>query len=216
MSSRFWTARAKATKGLAAANLDLQKLQGPSSIARNLLAGAAGGAAFGLAMAGVSETTKSLAPALGDAIDAASGFGAKSTAITSALAQQTAAQKGNVDAAIAQAAATAGLDSTTADYLSTQLKLTTQVKAGAIAQGRASDLFRATIGSEPADPQGLLGGFGGLFGSSLLAGSIGGGKGFAEQVSGDFGAFSDRNNFNRDWWVLMRGQFGPCARRGNR
>ena len=179
-----------ATKNLEKANLDLQKLQGPSSIARNLLAGAAGGAAFGIAMAGISEVVKTLAPALGDVADRAGGFTSKSTAVTSALAQQTAAQKGNVDAAIAQAAATAGLSAETADYLSTQLKLTTQVKAGALAEGQAGDLFRGTIGAKQAVPQGLLGGFGGIGGGSLLAGTIGGGQGTAEEIAGTFGAFS--------------------------
>lgn len=174
---------------VAAADRQLSNLQGFRATARNLGAIAIGALAFSRAMSAVDPILQAGVAALGDWIDLQAGFAAKSTAVTSALAQQTVAQKGNVDAVLAQQAATAGLSDETADYLEDQLKLTAQVKAGALAQQQASDLFRASIGLNRQAPQGLLGGFGGIGGSALFAQQLGGGKGFAEQVAGDFGAF---------------------------
>jgi len=187
------TATKHATEELTAAENErakalerVQSFTGPTAAIRTFTAIGIATIGFTVALKGVSAVMDAVGPALADFIDMQSGFAAKSTAVTSALAKQTHEQQGNVDAVLAQQSATAGLSATTSDYISTQLKLTTQIKAGALAQQQASDLFRATISNQ--SQQGLTGGFGGLFGSSLFAQQFGGGKGFSEQLLGDVGA----------------------------
>lgn len=172
-----------AYKRLETADKRLARLEGISSIGRNLTAVALGSFAFTAAMKAADVAVSALTPAVGAWIDQQTGFASTSTRVTSALAQQTAAQHGNVDAVLAQQAATAGLSQTTAGYISNQLRLTTQIKAGAIAQQNASDLFRASAGA--GGQQGLFGGFGGIGGSAFLAQQLGGGKGFSESAFGD-------------------------------
>jgi len=191
------TATRQATEELTAAENErakalerVQSFSGPSAAIRTFVGIGVATVGFSLALKGVDVALSAIGPALGDFIDMQGGFAAKSTAVTSALAQQTVAQKGNVDAVLAQQAATAGLSATTSDYLSTQLKLTTQVKAGAIAQQQASDLFRASTGTNQQAPQGLFGGFGGVAGTSFLAQQLGGGKGVSELIAGDLGGLS--------------------------
>jgi len=168
---------------LEAADTRLRKLEGFGSIARNLTAVAAGSAVFSAALRAVDVVVSAIVPSLAAFVDEQTGFAATSTRVTSALAQQTAAMHGNVDATLAQAEAQAGVSAEAATYLNTQLRLTTQVKAGALAQQQASDLFRAAAGA--GGPQGLFGGFGGIAGTSLLGTQLGGGKGFTETVFGD-------------------------------
>ena len=177
-----------AIKELGKTTQDFQKLQSGANIARNLAAVAAGSFAFSAALKAVDVVVSAVTPAIGSFIDEQVGFTATSTRVTTALAQQTLALHGNVDAALAATEAQAGLSKGAADTLNAQLRLTTQVKAGALAQQQASDLFRAARGAQGA-PEGLYGGYGGIGGTGLLAGQLGGGKGFTEQLLGDISAF---------------------------
>jgi hypothetical protein len=76
------------------------------------------------------------------------------------------------------------------DYVTSALKASTLAKAGAKAQGEASDLYRAVLGTGggAGAPQGLFQGYGGIGGSAIGAEFLGGGKGFGEQVVADFSA----------------------------
>lgn len=158
----------------------------PINLARNLLAVTAAGFAFGAGLKVVDVALSAVAPAIGAAIDQASGFGATSNKVTQALAQQTTAAHGNVAAVLAQADAQASLSSSAADALDSQLKLTTQIKSGAGAASQTGGLFRAAIGANQQTPQGLLGGYGGIGGGSLLAQQLGGGTGLAETIQSSF------------------------------
>jgi hypothetical protein len=177
-----------AIKGVADATKEYEKLQSGGNIVRNLSAIAIGSFAFSAALKAVDVAVSALAPSVGAFIDQQVGFVATSTRVTSALAAQTLAAHGNVEATLAQSEAQAGLSKQASEFINTQIKLTTQVKAGALAQQLASDLFRAGYGAQQGAPQGLYGGFGGIGGSGLFAQQFGGGKGFTEQLLGDISA----------------------------
>ncbi len=162
----------------------LNKVSSGTSVARNLAAITLGGAAFGIGLKAVDLAATALGSALGNIIDIQSGFGYTSTRVTTALAQQTLALHGNADAAIMTAAAQAGISEAAGEALTSQLRLTTQIKAGAQAQQQASELFRAGAGVGNA-PTGLFGGYGGVLGTSFLAQQLGGGRGFSETVTQD-------------------------------
>jgi hypothetical protein len=89
--------------------------------------------------------------------------------------------QGNAQAAIATAAAQAGVSGATSDYLQQVLELNVRAKAASQVMGELSNLFRSTQGQI----QGITGGFGGLFGTAFLAQQLGGGKGVTEQIAGD-------------------------------
>ena len=124
---------------------------------------------------------------LSEFVDVQTGFGATSTKVTTGLATQTLAFKGNADAALAAAEAQAGLSTSASDALNASLKLATQIKAGAQAQQQATQLTRAAVGVGNA-PTGLYSGYGGIAGSALLGESLGGGRGYTESLSQQFGA----------------------------
>jgi hypothetical protein len=162
----------------------------PFAAARNLAGIAVAGAAFGIGLKAVDFALAALTPAFDGAIDQMGGFGITSTKVTSDLAKQTSAMNGNVSAVLAQTEAQAGLSAAAADAVDNQLKLTTQVKAGATAAQQAGGLFRAGLGVGGGAPQGLLGGFGGVGGGALLAGQLGGGAGLAETIQSTFADIS--------------------------
>lgn len=148
---------------------------------------------YGTAFGAIQTVISGITPALASAIDMQTGFLSTATRVTTALGAQTVAQHGNAEAVLYTASATAGLNKEAADYIQTQLQATAQTKAGATAQQAASDLFRAAAGARAgAAPEGLFGGYGGLFGSSLLASQIGGGKGFSETTQGDLSGLSSQ------------------------
>lgn len=180
----------KAVKDDAVAQTNLAKISSGGSVLRNLVAISAAGAGFGLALTAVDAAIKTVIPAIGDAIDQATGFGATSNKVTQALSQQTLAAHGNVNAVLAQTEAQAGLSTAVSDTLDSQIKLTTQVKAGAAAAGQAGGLYRAAIGANQQVPQGLLGGYGGIGGGALLGSQLGGGTGFAETIKSTFADFA--------------------------
>ena len=165
-----------------------KKIAGPRQVASSLLAGLAGitigTTAFSAIMQGAQMATEASTKAIGAQIDMLSNWGVTATRVTTSLGQSTTQMQGNAKAAIAQAGETAGLNEASLTYIGTQLQLTAAVKAGATAEGQAGDLFRAAQGAGGGTPQGLQGGFGGLFGSSLLAQQLGGGAGFTELLAG--------------------------------
>lgn len=140
------------------------------------------------AFGSVQTALGALSPVAANFIDEQTGLRATATRVTSTLGAQTVAQHGNAQAVLATTEAEAGLNKQAAEYVSLSLQQTTRVKAGALAQQQASDLFRAATGQGGRAPEGLYGGFGGLLGTSFLAQQLGGGKGFSETVSGDLRA----------------------------
>jgi hypothetical protein len=171
------------------------------NVVQNVASIALATTAYGLVTQGLSAITAAATPALAKLVDQMGGFKSSATATTSALAEDTAARHGNAAAAIAGAAATAGLSEAGLNFVDAALRPTVQAKAGARAQGATSDLLRATVGT--GAPQGLYGGYGGLGGSPILAEALGGGKGYTEQVAGDIAAFTQAQTPTRtlkdDW-----------------
>lgn len=150
----------------------------------------AGTIVYGAVFRGIQTALDAAVPALGSFIDEQTGLHSKMTQVTTALGDQTTAAHGNVDAVLANVAASAGMNKESLDLISSQLKLTTQIKAGTTAQQAASDLYRGAAGTGQGVPQGLFGGYGGILGSGLLAQTMGGGKGFSEIVQGDLSNLS--------------------------
>jgi len=190
-TQQILNAEKKAIEGQVTALQAVQKLQGAPSIARNLLAITAAGAAFGAGLKIIDVGISAATEALGNFIDIQTGFGATSTKVTSELGKQTLAFHGNVDAALAMSDAQANLSTQSSDYIDSQLRLTAQIKAGALAQQQSSELFRAAAGVGNA-PSGLFGGFGGIGGTGLFAQQLGGGRGLTETIQQDIGAFRGR------------------------
>jgi hypothetical protein len=156
---------------------------GIPQIARNYAAITASLFTYGVVIRGVSILESAAGPALKAYVDQQVGFQGIATQVTSALGQQTAALKGNAQAAVGAAAETAGLSASALTYVQSQLGLTASVKAGAQATVQAQALFRAA-GAQGQTPQGLFGGYGGVLGSALLANQLGGGPGFTETLAG--------------------------------
>jgi hypothetical protein len=92
-------------------------------------------------------------------------------------------EAGTVSTLFGRTGASAGLSSATVQDLQKILGPSVTAKAGANAAGQASELFRAALGN--GAPSGLIGGYGGVLGSSFIGSELGGGKGFAETVAGD-------------------------------
>lgn len=151
--------------------------------ARNFTAIVAGTSLYSAAMASLGVVMQATAPAMEKLADQFLGFAPTATRVTKALAEQTRQQGGNYQAVVASSAAMAGMSASTGDWVTKALESATLAKAGAKAYGEASDLFRAAMGAQAG--QGLYGGYGGVFGSPLLAEQLGGGKGLLEQIIGD-------------------------------
>lgn len=120
-------------------------------------------------------------------VDTITGFGAVTTRVTAALAQELPQNGGQLGVTFAKAGVSAGLSGQATSYLQGILGNSVNAKAASTAQGQASDLFRAAAGVGNA-PSGLTGGYGGLFGTALFAQQLGGGKGYEEQIAGDVAA----------------------------
>jgi hypothetical protein len=155
-------------------------------IARNFLAIIASTSAYGAAMSAANELMAFGKPALESWVDSMMGFTPTMTRVTTALAKQTREQGGNYEAAIASAAATAGLSGEMTNLLTTTLKGSVVAKSAAQSYVEASDLMRGMMGVKAGQaPQGLYGGYGGLGGTALFAEGMGGGKGLLEQLAGN-------------------------------
>ena len=126
---------------------------------------------------------KAAIPAMGRWVDQMTGWQATSTKVTSALGEQVYASHGNIAAVMAQTAANAGLSKSMMDYVGNAVEASAFAKAGAKAQGEASDLFRTAIRGGP--PEGLYSGYGGILGTPLLGTEMGGGRGLTETISQD-------------------------------
>lgn len=171
---------------LANATKRVNDLSSGGTALRSLAAVTVAGAAFSLGFAAVGVVAREAAKGLEEYFEIQTGFGGTSSRVTTALGAQTLALHGNADAALAAAEAQAGISAASADALDAQLKLTTQIKAGAAAQQQASELFRAGYGVGNA-PSGLFGSYGGVLGTGLF-----GQKGFTQQVQTDISAFTQK------------------------
>lgn len=176
----------------------LQKVQSFTSgvsAARTLAAVTVAGAAFGIGLRAVDTVIGAVGQGFNNLVDIQTGFVGTSSRVTGELAKQTQALHGNVDAVLANAEANAGLSAAGAEAVNSQLRLATQIKAGALAQQQASDLFRAAQGAGGAQ-SGLTGGFGGLFGTSLFGQQLGGGRGLSELIQEDVSSLSQGRGKN--------------------
>jgi hypothetical protein len=186
---------AVAENKVAASLQKVQSFTSGTSAARTLAAVTVAGAAFGLGLKAVDFVIASVGAGLSNLIEIQTGFVGTSSRVTGELAKQTSALHGNVDAVLANAEANAGLSTAGADAVNSQLRLATQIKAGALAQQQASDLFRAAQGAGGAQ-NGLTGGFGGLFGTSLFGQQLGGGRGLSELIQEDVSSLSGKRGEN--------------------
>lgn len=161
----------------------------PAGIAKNITAFAGGQFAFQLAFKGLAVAEDAILPPLRKIWDQFAGFEPTLTRVSNALGQDTSALSGNAKMAVANAAANAGLSGSSYSLLKANLELAGGVKAGTTSLEQAGDLYKAnTAIQQGGAPQGLYGGYGGLLGSPFLAQQLGGGKGYAETLSGNLGA----------------------------
>jgi hypothetical protein len=175
-------------KNLTSDNEMMKKgLPGTAAGLRNLAVATGSVFAFGIAMKAMSFAAAAATPVVATLVDRLRGWQATSSMATTELGKQTAASHGNIEAVIATRAATAGLSGEMTDYIAAVLGPIAQIKAGAAAQAETETLFKATSYAEGrATPEGLYGGYGGLFGGALFAEPLGGGKGFSEALRGTF------------------------------
>lgn len=124
-------------------------------------------------------------------LDTITGFQSTTARVTADLAKELPGVGGQTGILFAQQGIQAGLSAGAVQYLQQTLGASVNAKAAANAQGTKSDLFRAAAGVGNA-PTGLDTGYGGLFGTSLFAQQLGGGKGFGEQISGDLSALGGK------------------------
>lgn len=161
-----------------------------SQFIKSIAATTAGFVGYGLVMQAAGFAMGAIGPASKRAIDELMGFTATNQRVSKQLAEMLPAAGGGarLDRLFGQVGLETGLSGRALDFLQGQLGAGVTAKAAGAAQGRVSELFRAVAGG--GAPQGLYGGYGGLFGSALLAEQLGGGKGFVEQIQGDLRAFS--------------------------
>lgn len=155
-----------------------EKLQ--KGAGQNLLSVTAAGIAFNtgmqLAQAALDAATQAAAPL----VDQLGGFTAANQKATKALAEQL-PQVGTLQTLFAQTGLQSGLSFGGTQALQDQLGASVLAKAGATKLQQQQDLFRAASGA--GAPSGLIGGFGGLFGTSVLGEQLGGGKGLFETLA---------------------------------
>ena len=158
-------------------------------IAKNFLAIIGTTTLYGAAMQAANLVMQAALPAMGSWIDQVQGFGSTTTRVTTQLGQGLTEASGNLQATFGKAAQAGGIGAQVTAYLERVLGPSATAKAAGTAEGNASDLFRAAAGVGNA-PSGLYGGYGGILGTPFLAGILGGGKGFTEQVAGNLSALS--------------------------
>lgn len=180
------------------ANKEYQKtiqkgLPGLGATARNFAGIMVGVQAYSMAMQAVGFAMEAAMPAAEKWVDEMFGWQAQATKTTNALGEALYASRGNLAATMSQTAVNAGLSASMMDYVGSAVAATATAKAGAKAQQETSDLFRTTLSQKRgAAPEGLFGGYGGVLGSALFGGQMGGGKGFTEIIAGDVGKLAGR------------------------
>jgi len=148
-----------------------------TNIASLTAAGFVYSAASQAVSAAIDLSVKSISPI----IDRLSGFTAVNARVSKGLAEQL-PQAGTLGTLFGQVGIQAGLSGGNASFLQQQLGGGIFAKAGAQKAASADELFRAALGT--GAPQGLLGGYGGLFGSALFGEQLGGGRGLLETIAG--------------------------------
>jgi hypothetical protein len=161
-------------------NAELGRVSGSiPSLVRNLASVTVAGAAFGLGMQAFNFIVKAAIPIVADFVDRMTGYQTLSNRVTMSIAEQTRQMRGNVEEAIALKAAQAGAAESGAAYLEATLRQSSAAKAGVAALDELNTLFRAAGGHVT----GLIGGYGGLFGTAFLAEQLGGGRGLDETIA---------------------------------
>jgi hypothetical protein len=161
----------------------------PLDIARSFGSIIASTTAYGVAMSAVAMLIQKAAlPALEAMGDSLMSWQVTATRVTSGLAEQTTAAHGNVEAVMAQTAATAGLSKEMMNFISSAVVSSVVAKSAQAAVATEGGLVRAASYNMQGSgaPQGLYGGYGGILGSAVLASEMGGNKGFAETVGATF------------------------------
>ena len=174
-----------------------------AGIAKNLLAVIGTTSLYGMAMQSVGVAMQSAERVAAPLVDSLGGWHSIATKVTTDMGQLTTQYKGNSKAVVGATAATAGMSSAGMALMDTLLTPTAQAKAGGAAAGNQQNIYRAMAAeAQGKAPEGLSGGYGGLFGTPLLASEVfGGGKGFMETqvgtmqslnkgMSTDFGAYA--------------------------
>ncbi len=169
--------------------------------------------AYGMAMQLASTViTDAALPAAGKLLDQIMGFSPTFTKVTSGLADTTRQMGGNYQAAIASASATSGLSKATLDWVTAATGTTVQAKAGAKSFAEARDLMRAAMGAAGRQtPQGMYGGYGGLFGGAAFAEQLGGGQGLQEEIVGALQGSGIQQNYIQPPGMAGPGVVGPAA-----
>lgn len=112
--------------------------------------------AYGMAMQMAATVLNEAAiPAVGKMVDELTGWVPTYTRVSTAMAEQTRQQGGNYKAAVASAAATAGLSYETTVWAEQSLKASTTAKAGAKAFTEAKDLIAGSMGAEVKPETGM-------------------------------------------------------------
>jgi len=113
--------------------------------------------AYGMAMQAASMVIEqAMIPAAGKMVDEFVGWTPTFTRVSTAMADTTRQMGGNYKAAVASAAATAGLSDETATWTEESLKAATMAKAGSKAFTEAKDLIAGSMGSSVPNGSNLI------------------------------------------------------------
>jgi hypothetical protein len=143
----------------------------------------AGFSLYGLAQQGISTALAAAVPQVTKWIDSVGGFTAENQKVTKQIGASLRQNGGNLTTTMGQLAMTSGLSGGAMGFLGASLGASSYAKGGGAAQTEKSDLFKAAANTTA--PTGLVGGYGGLFGTNILGELLGGGKGYAEQIGLD-------------------------------
>lgn len=142
-----------------------------------------GFAAYNAAQTTVSVAMAAATPQVEKWVDSILGFTAANQKVTKGIGDSLRQNGGNLQTTMGQLALSSGLSGGAMGFLGRALGSASYAKAGASAQGEKSEQFKASANN--GAPSGLIGGYGGLFGSGFLGELMGGGKGYAEQIGLD-------------------------------
>ena len=162
-----------------------KSLPGLSEQAGGLIKVVAGIQLYSMAMQGLGFAMSAGRTAAADLVDQQRGWKSISIQTTTALADQTKAQSGNVDAAMNQQAASILLGGSLSDLGTEILRMPVAVQAGATAAKDMENYVKTLVGvgSQGGAPVGTYSGFGGPFFEGALLGRTGGTQALAGALS---------------------------------
>jgi hypothetical protein len=170
----------------------LSKQAQPGAVAKAGMGGQvfAANIAYQVAMQAFSAVISAATPQAEKWVDSVTGFTATNQRVTKKIGESVRQTGGNLQTAMGQLALSSGLSGGAMEFLKGALGGASFAKAGAAAQTEKSDLFKAAANGNA--PTGLVGGYGGLFGTGILGEFMGGGKGYAEQMGLDIKDFAGK------------------------